>query len=263
MNKKLFFSATLMTLAISISSFSRTLFQQTVSFIMLTSIVGFSSCKEEELAFTEGDVKIEIQTGEHWLHDFPLFLGISKKNPPQFAVWIEDTSGNYISTVFATYKIATEGWQSNNGNRRKEALPYWCYQRGVVYEDGLMLPTKAHPLTDGITGATPKKNNTLLLKPTNFTEPIVIKAEFNHSIDFNDSFPKNALEGDLNYSGGNMGSGQPAIIYAGTLNPGAKELELQIIGYSSPDGSTGNIYTDMDKLSTAKTIVGKIKVTLE
>lgn len=234
-----------------------------ISFTMLACIVGFSSCEKEELSFTEGDIQIEIETGEHWLHDFPLFLGISKKNPPQFAIWLEDTEGNYLSAVFATYKIATEGWQSNNGNRRKEALPYWCHQRGVVYEDGLMLPTRANPLTDGITGATPKEDKTLLLRPGNFTEPIVIKAEFNHSIDFNDYFPEGALEGDVNYSGGDMGSGQPAIIYSGTLNPGSKELELQIIGYSSPDGSNGNIYTDMEKLTTAKTIVGKIKVTIK
>ncbi len=230
---------------------------------MLAGLVGFSSCSKEELAFTNGDVKIEIETGEHWLHDFPLFLGISKKNPPQFAIWLEDTAGNYISTVFATYKIATEGWQANNGNRRKEALPYWCHQRGVVYEDGLMLPTKANPLTDGISGATPKENKTLQLSIRNFTEPVVIKAEFNHSIDFNEFYPEDAKEGDANYSGGDMGSGQPAVIYAGTLNPGAKELELQMIGYSSADGTNGNIYTDMEKLSTAKTIVGKIRVTIE
>jgi hypothetical protein len=234
-----------------------------ISIAMLALLAAFSSCSTEELTFTNGDVKIEIETGEHWLHDFPLFLGISKKNPPQFAIWLEDSRGNYISTVFATYKIAAEGWQSNNGNRRKEALPYWCHQRGVVYEDGLLLPTKANPLTDGITGATPKENKTLLLSIRNFTEPVIIKAEFNHSIDFNEYFPEDAKEGDANYSGGDMGSGQPAVIYAGTLNPGAKELELQMIGYSSADGTNGNIYNDMEKLSTAKTIVGKIRVTIE
>jgi hypothetical protein len=234
-----------------------------ISFVMLVGLFGFSSCSKEELSFTNGDIKIEIETGEHWIHDFPLFLGISKKNPPQFAIWLEDTRGNYISTVFATHKIATEGWKANNGNRRKEALPYWCHQRGVVYEDGLLLPTKENPLTDGITGATPKENKTLQLSLEDFTEPVVIKAEFNHSIDFNEYFPEDAKEGDANYSGGDMGSGQPAVIYSGTLNPGANELELQMIGYSSADGTNGNVNDDMEKLSTAKTIVGKIRVTIE
>ena len=43
------------------------------------------------------------------------------------------------------------------GNRRKEALPYWCHRRGVVYDDGLYLPTKSQPLVDGMTGATPRR----------------------------------------------------------------------------------------------------------
>lgn len=128
----------------------------TLNILLLVSMFTFQNCEKEDLTFQSGDIEIEIKAGDNWLHAFPLFLGITKKNPPQFAIWLEDTSGNYISTVFATYKIATESWLANNGNRRKESLPHWCHQRGVVYEDGLLSPTKAHPLTDGITGATPK-----------------------------------------------------------------------------------------------------------
>ena len=229
---------------------------------MLACIFLLNSCEKEELSFQSGDMAIEIETGEHWLHDFPLFPGISKKNAPQFAVWMEDTSGNYLSTIFATYKIATEGWQANKGNRRKEALPHWCHQRGVTYEDGLMLPTKKSPLTDGITGATPKGDKTLRVRLASFEEPIVIKAEFNHSIDFNPFFPKNAKKGDENYSGGEMGSGQPAIVYAATIYPDTKNAELKLIGHSSPDGSTGNIYDDLEKLTSAKSIVKSIKITV-
>ncbi len=221
------------------------------------------SCEKEELSFESGDIEIEIKTGDHWLHDFPLFLGLTKKNPPQFAIWLEDTSGNYISTVFATYKIASEGWISNNGNRRKEALPYWCHQRGVVYEDGLLLPTKEHPLTDGITGATPKENKTIKITPVNLKKPFVIKAEFNHSVDFNNYYPKDAKEGNDNYSGGEMGSGQPAVVYSATIYPETKSTVLVLIGHSSSDGSDGNIYPDTQTLTTAKTIVKSINVTIK
>lgn len=234
-----------------------------INIIMLACIFGLSSCEKEELSYVDGDINIEIETGQHWLHDFPLFLGISRKNAPQFAIWIEDTEGNYLSTVFVTSKIATEGWRFNNGNRRKESLPHWCSQRGAIYEDGLMLPTKSDPLPDGISGATPKENKNIQVRLKDFNEPVVIKVELNHSIDFNSYFPENAKEGDVNYSGGEMGSGQPAIVYAGTLYPSTKELELITIGHSSPDGSNGNIYTDMEKLSTAKSIVEKINVTIE
>lgn len=222
-----------------------------------------NSCEKEELFFEKGDIQIEIETGEDWLHDFPLFLGLSKKNPPQFAIWIEDTTGNYLTTVFATYKIATEGWQANKGNRRKESLPHWCYQRGIVYEDGLMLPTKENPLTDGITGATPTENKTILLTPVNLKEPFVIKAEFNQSTDFNDFFPEDAAEEDANYSGGKEGSGQPAVIYCTTVYAETQETELELIGHSSPDGTNGNIYSNMQGVTTAKSIVESIKLTIK
>lgn len=221
------------------------------------------SCEKEDLTYVSGDIELEINTGEHWLHDYPLFLGINKKNPPQFAIWIEDTSGNYLSTVFVTNKIATEGWQANKGNRRKESLPHWCHQRNVVSNDGLLLPTKQQPPTDGITGATPKEDKTIRISPVNIERPFVVKAEFNHSVDFNNDYPKNAREGDANYSGGEEGSGQPAVVYSATVQPNSKTVDLVLIGHSSPDGSNGNVYSDLQKLTSAKTIVKSIKLTIK
>ena len=121
-------------------------------------LVSLCSCQQELIEYEKGDVKVCIEQGEQWLHDFPLFLGINKKNPPQIAVWLEDTQGNYLSTIYVTHKIATQSWQASGGNRRKEALPHWCYSRGVKYDDGLYLPTKKEPLTDGISGATPHES---------------------------------------------------------------------------------------------------------
>ncbi len=235
----------------------------TLNIAILFGMFFLNSCEKEDLSFESGDIEVEINTGEHWLHDFPLFLGLNKKNPPQFAIWVEDTSGNYISTVFATHKIATEGWQSNNGNRRKESLPHWCYQRGIVYDDGLYLPTKEQPLPDGITGATPKENKKIRIRPVNLNKPFVLKAEFNQSIDFNNYYPKDAKEGDANYSGGHHGSGQPAVVYAAVIYPETKNAILSLIGHSSPDGSDGNIYPNTQKLTTAKSIVQSIKVSIK
>jgi len=217
-----------------------------------------SACKKDELIIVEGCAEIEIDAGENWLHEFPLFLGIAKQNPPQFAIWVEDTSGNYLSTVYVTKKIATEGWISNKGNRRKEALPYWCHQRGIVYDDGLMLPTKENPLPDAVTGATPKTGKVFYTQLEDIKRPFILKAEFNHSTDFNDCFPKDAIAGEVNYSGGEEGSGQPAVIFADTIYPNIMNSELKLIGRSSADGSDGKIYTDLEKLTTAKSIVTTI-----
>lgn len=229
----------------------------------LMGLLLLGSCEREELSFANGDIEVEVEAGENWLHDYPLFLGLTKKNPPQYAVWIEDTSGNYLSTLFVTYKIATEGWVANKGNRRPEALPHWCHQRGVVYDDGLMLPTKEIPLTDAITGATPKGNSTIQISPLNLKRPFVIKAEFNQSVDFNVFYPEDAKPGDDNYSGGSEGSGQPALIYAITVYPDTKAKELKLIGHSSPDGSDGNVYYNIEGITTAKAIVKSIKLTIK
>ena len=105
------------------------------------------------------------------------------KNPPQIAIWTEDMEGNYPSTVYVTHKIATQSWQASGGNRRKEALPHWCYQRGIQYEDGLYLPSKKEPLTDGISGATPKGSFNVKMSPTGKLKKFIVKIEINHSTD--------------------------------------------------------------------------------
>ena len=65
------------------------------------------SCDKELVEYEKGSVEIVVERGDAWLHDFPLFLGIKRKNPPQIAVWIEDAQGRYLSTVYASSKIAS------------------------------------------------------------------------------------------------------------------------------------------------------------
>lgn len=232
---------------------------------LLLFIGSLWSCDNDMVEYNQGDLKVSIVEGGGWLHDFPLFLGISKKNPPQIAIWLEDTNGKYLSTVYASYKIAHQGWVNANGNRRKEALPCWCYARGVKYPDGLYLPTKDQPLTDAISGATPRKGFDVKITPNGNLKKFVVKVEVNQSTDFNDSYPKTAKEGDANYSGGKEGSGQPALVYATLvdLTTGQKTFNAQLIGHSSPDGTSGNIYTDMSGITTALNIVKQITVTVK
>lgn len=71
------------------------------------------SCDKELVEYEKGSVEIVVERGDAWLHDFPLFLGIKRKNPPQIAVWIEDAQGRYLSTVYASSKIGHPvlGWR--------------------------------------------------------------------------------------------------------------------------------------------------------
>jgi hypothetical protein len=64
----------------------------------------------------------------------------------QFAVWIEDTQGRYIKTLYATRFTAAGGWQ-----KREYSLPLWVKQSNL---EG-MNKTQV----DALTGATPKSGN--------------------------------------------------------------------------------------------------------
>lgn len=239
--------------------------KMTIMGIGLLSLLINTGCNQDLVEYNSNDLKISIEKGKEWLHDFPLFLGINIKNPPQIAIWAEDTEGHYLSTVYVTHKIATQSWQASGGNRRKEALPYWCHQRGIKYDDGLYLPTKKSPVTDGITGATPKGSFNVKMISTGKLRKFIVKIEINHSTDFNEAFPKSAKEGDANYSGGKEGSGQPALVYAAEidLTSGEKKFVAELIGHSSPDGSDGAITTDISSLTTALNIVKNITIDIQ
>lgn len=234
--------------------------------ILITAmLIAFSSAGTQAETIelqTASDAEILITAGDSWLHDFPLFLWFKTKNSPQFAIWIEDMNGNYIDTVYVTKKAATEGWMFNGGNRRSEALPFWSHSRGEVYNDGLLLPTKEEPLPDAVTSATPKGSSVLSLKLPRNTEKFIIYAEFNHSTDFNSSFPEDAEAGSAGYSGGKMGSGQPSIIYRALIDSEkleqGSEVQFAPAGYGSPDGSSGELYTDNSNLTTASDIVASV-----
>lgn len=236
-----------------------------LAWVGMTALGVLTSCGKDLITYKENDIKISVTEGDEWLHDFPLFLGINKKNPPQIAIWIEDKSGKYLTSIYVSHKIATESWQFNGGNRRKEALPVWCYARGIVYPDGLYLPTKEEPLVDGISGATPRGSFDVKIHPADDLKQFVVKIELNQSKDWNDYYPRNAKEGDANYSGGEGGSGQPAVVYSAEidLTSSQKQYTAELIGHSSVDGSNGDIYPDTSTLTSALKIVKAITIQIQ
>ena len=233
-----------------------------IAMLISCNLTMLTSCNKDLVKYEQGDIKILVEKGDNWLHDFPLFAGIKMKNPPQIAIWVEDMNGDYISTIYVSHKIATESWKGNGGNRRKEALPVWCHARGVLYSDGLYVPTKNEPLTDGISGATPQGSFDVNLRPVGSLKQFVVKIELNHSTDWNDNYPENAKEGDENYTGD---SGQPAVIYTVMINldSNQKQYTASLIGHSNPDGSNGEIYTDTSSLTSALNIVKGITINIQ
>jgi len=231
---------------------------KTLTATALATFGMMAACGNDFMDYREGDLRIDVRAGGAWLHDFPVMLGIKMKNPPQVAIWTEDPSGRYLSTLYVTHRIATAAWRSNGGNPRREALPVWCHARGGQ-------PTKESPVVDGTSGATPKADFEVKVGPVGDVRRFTVKIEVNHSTDWNEHYPKNAAEGESGYSGGSGGSGQPALVYAAEidLDQPRKSYTARLVGHSSPDGSDGDIRPDTSHITTALDIVREITISIQ
>ncbi len=207
--------------------------------------VALIGCATETVQARQGDILVTVEGGEEWLHRYSAL----KENPPQFALWAEREDGSFAGTIFATRKVATGHWAFAGGNTRKEALPVW--KARSAGED-----------VDAVTGATPRGNLSVALASREGAAErrFYLWAEFNHSTDWNDAYPKNAEEGEPGYSGGEGGSGQPSLLYRAfiDLDSGADRFDFQVVGHGSPDGSDGEVVADLSSLTSALGIVESI-----
>ncbi|MBN2224877.1 MAG: hypothetical protein JW765_09410 [Deltaproteobacteria bacterium] len=239
-------------------------------------IFGVAACAADDIVITTRadavghEITLSFEKGEHYTHPLKINRLITIKTTPQVAVWIEDLDGNYIETLYVTKKSGTQGWRSSpdlpaGSIRRPESLPCWSHKRGVVYPDGLFMPTRDNPVTDAVTAASPAGDFHLKTKAPQGLRKFVVLAEVNNSADFNDAYPAEAPPGTPGYSGGRWGSGQPSIVYSATvdLSSGSVTGELKLGGHGSPDGTDGGINPDLSGLTTAKDIVKRITVTAE
>ena len=71
------------------------------------------------------------------------FTRLSGFSSNQFAVWVEDSQGKFIKTLYATKFTAAGGWK-----RRETSIPIWVKKSGLADLKGAQV--------DAITGATPK-----------------------------------------------------------------------------------------------------------
>lgn len=253
-------------------------YKKIIMCLLITGYAGTLSASSEIIrtrTTLSGGKSIEIQftPGEHWNHRLaviPWLPFFKIKTVPQIAVWVEDITGQYIDTLYVTEKTARQGWASAPGDskkdiRRKSSLPVWAHARGVTYLDGLYMPTKSEPLPDTITAASPKSAFSLHTKLEKKPGIVVIKAEVNNSCDFNEYYASDVPEGSPAYSGGEWGSGQPALIYEAKidLSESNRPVQMRLVGHSNPDGDDGKIYDDLSNITTAAGIMKRITVVVK
>ena len=213
-------------------------------------------------------LSLELKKAKHFWH-------------PQVAIWVEDTSGNYLETLYVTkatakgiflggrtkdnYKeLDTNTENEDDSYRRVNALPVWSHKRGVIYSDGLYVPTFDDPIPDGITGATPLSNfkvNTSV----DYSQPIVIKLEINVAFDDNEYYSEYDFADDEVFHNGTGQLGQPSLIYSAIVDTTDQKSHyvMDIEGHGHHSGQDGEVFTDLSKLTTALQVVEYIVVGLK
>ncbi|WP_319559482.1 DUF2271 domain-containing protein [Marispirochaeta sp.] len=236
-------------------------------FILITLPVISRAQAEADGSSADPGIRLTIEEGEHYRHRIPVFLFFSVKAPPQIAIWIEDMEGNFMETLFVTQRTAQDNWRKAPGDdtqkeklRRPESLPRWIHRSTGTEAQHWKGPL---PDADAVSSATPKSGFSIPASLPEETTRFRVLAEVNASLDFNESYPKDAAKGSVGYSGGPWGSGQPALVYAAEVdmsNPGTEQIELETVGHSSPDGSTGKLCSDLSGITTAHEIVRGIYI---
>ena len=189
---------------------------------------------------------------------------------PVFVVWIEDTEGRYLETLYVSKVIGSSRFQAGrkeNGEwvpdvvRRPEALPVWGHKRGIKARDGYFLPDPDSPIPDAISGATPNESFKLRTRSEEPVTTFRLCLEVNQSFDWNDYYSKTRFPDDKIYSGSGQ-NGQPSIVYTSTidLSQSVQYYALNAVGHGHPGGQDGKLDPDLSSITTALDILDGVLV---
>ncbi len=191
-------------------------------------------------------------------------------NHPLMAVWVEDTTGQFIQTLYVAESIAKGVFGHGDKSagkwlpgpiRRPAALPVWSHHRGVREADGLYVPTQGTTIPDAYTGATPQENFVLYARTdSRLPDKFDVFFEINQTWDWNNYWTNNKYPDDDNYKT----SCQPALVYRSRINSNAGQqfYKLELVGHSHYSGENGDIYSDLSTITTAKEITESVYVRL-
>ena len=160
------------------------------------------------------------------------------KRAPQIAVWVEDSDGTYVDTLFVTKKASGNKWIGSPKDGRPESLPDWYRAKGQ--NPAVKIPKEE---LDATTRATPKKGIVIEKDlPLEKGKSYVFKCQANQSFDYNEYYTKKNSGVD----------GQPAVLYCGELVADGTEKEISL----EFSGSRENL-TTADKIIESIYIVVK------
>jgi hypothetical protein len=174
--------------------------------------------------------------------------------PPQFAIWLQDSHSGMVKTVFVTYRTGHGDFEGKS--EVPVALPAWigAFQKETGRSD---LPTPRKPVDIAVTGATEKAPgiSKRVLVPEGSTWNYYI--EVNVAGDFNPAFPSYQDNGAFDPDG----NGQPSLVYQGTIEAVQGNRSVpQLVGRTEQMYISTTINPDLSGVDTAKELFKKIEV---
>jgi hypothetical protein len=178
----------------------------------------------------------------------------------QFAIWVEDSTGEYVGTVYVTNFIGRRGGgnrtgdsdiDSNDGNRLS-ALPIWAHRRGVIDTTyGIVNyypPASSQPSYPEDLDAVSRPSPNATLQTKSWRLPGLPQGRYFCWIEANRSFDFNPFHRYSFYRG------QPSVAWNATLEAADapdSNAALDYAGYGSPDGSDGILHAPDSTITTA------------
>jgi hypothetical protein len=205
------------------------------------------------------DIEKSIGDTEFSKQTFTFTTHLNNKNC-QLAIWLTDSRGTFVDTIYVTRKIAQKGMgnrggelDSRIGGSRLSALPVWAHQRGENYGECNFYPTKEKPLPDAITSATPKTGEFIWKwNPKNNLE----EGKYTYYIEVNKSFDDNEYHDYSWYRG------QPSVVWKGEIMVGrdSSRSAAKIIGHGHVAGTNGDINPDLTTLTSSLNLIEDVGV---
>jgi len=184
-----------------------------------------------------------------------IVIGGQEYKYPIIAIWIEDLSGNYLGTVYASQSISTgvfrygvydKGKWLPGERNRPAALPRW---KNLTASNASLV----NQGVDAFSGATPLGSFTLKTMLPFGIDEFKVFLEVNKPWDFNNYWHNNRFPGNEEYAT----SGQPALIYEAMVNRNSTENRFYFkpVGHSHPSGANGEVNPDIATFTSALKII--------
>ncbi|MES2676171.1 MAG: DUF4405 domain-containing protein [Pseudomonadota bacterium] len=214
---------------------------------------------------------------------------------PQYAIWLETLDGEFIQPLYVTQKLAKNEFsnkvtkrdpsqiftsnpfasdkadefftydlepQTNDQRMRPESLPVFLHKLGIQTTAGVFVPTGEDSTIDAYGGATMLDHFLLssqTVKP--LPDSYKVRFEINESFDFNAFYSSDRYPDDPIYSG-NGYSAQPSLVYEAIVDTTLSQryFPMAIVGRGHHSGRDGELYKDLENLTTALEMVDRIIV---